>query len=253
MRIRAPTKRRIAMLSRIFNRWRAELVTAPVACKDQRKARPLSYGPQIESLEDRMLLATDTWTGLGGNANWSNPANWSSGVAPSPGDDLIFDAPAARFASNDFATGTSFHSFRFGQINQQDFTIDGSAVLLTGGIQSAVGPGHAVHISLDQLTLAADQTFGGNLEFHRTVNQNGFKLTCTGTSSSLDVFLGTFNANGTVVGGAIIFSGQFSLVGPTTLFSTTGHFEVQSDFNLNGFDLTLDGTFTDPVPELNSG
>ena len=49
--------------------------------KDSRKkAREL----RIETLEDKVLLAVDTWVGGGSNNHWSNAANWQAGVAPTP-------------------------------------------------------------------------------------------------------------------------------------------------------------------------
>ena len=43
---------------------------------------------QMEALEDRTLLSTDTWTGLGGNNLYSNAMNWSSGV-PNSGQSVV--------------------------------------------------------------------------------------------------------------------------------------------------------------------
>src|SRR5260221_1171804 len=34
--------------------------------------------------------SSKTWTGAGGNALWSNGANWAGGGAPKNGDDLVF-------------------------------------------------------------------------------------------------------------------------------------------------------------------
>jgi hypothetical protein len=39
---------------------------------------------------------TFVWSGLGGNANLSNPANWVGGVAPPPGADLVFPDTATQ-------------------------------------------------------------------------------------------------------------------------------------------------------------
>jgi autotransporter-associated beta strand protein len=72
-----------------------------------------------EQLEDRLAPATFTWTGgstgTGANANWSNPANWQGGVAPSTGViDLVFPAGASRLNNfNDLAAGTVINSITF--------------------------------------------------------------------------------------------------------------------------------------------
>lgn len=39
----------------------------------------------------KALAATKTWTGAGGNCNFSTAGNWSPSGAPSTGDDLVFD------------------------------------------------------------------------------------------------------------------------------------------------------------------
>src|SRR5262249_17385781 len=95
-----------AMLSRIFTRRPAGSVMTPVVRKDQAK-RP-SFRPQLESLEERMLLATDTWTGAGGTPNWSNPANWDTGHAPQNGDDLNINT--LQVLTNDLTPGMILHT-----------------------------------------------------------------------------------------------------------------------------------------------
>jgi hypothetical protein len=83
----------------------------------KKKVPQRSYRPQIEALEERRLLSTDTWTGNGGaNGNWSNSANWDNGV-PNPGDDLVFITTfnTTPPAIDDLAPGTTFHSMTFNQ------------------------------------------------------------------------------------------------------------------------------------------
>jgi autotransporter-associated beta strand protein len=54
-----------------------------------RKQRRLA----LEPLEDRVVPATDSWTGGAGlaNLNWSATANWSLGRAPISGDNVVFN------------------------------------------------------------------------------------------------------------------------------------------------------------------
>ena len=48
------------------------------------------------------LLAADaaicTWSNAGGTGLWSTPANWSGGVVPEPGDDVVFDGAVSQAA-----------------------------------------------------------------------------------------------------------------------------------------------------------
>ena len=101
--------------------------------KDSRnRAREL----RIETLEDKVLLAVDTWVGGGGNNHWSNAANWLSGVAPSGGDQLIFQGTSLTSTQNDLTAGTSFQSLEF---QSASFSIAGNSFTVTGGITTDSG------------------------------------------------------------------------------------------------------------------
>ncbi len=45
----------------------------------------------VESLEARELLASISWSGLGGDSLWSNPLNWTRNQLPAQGDDVYID------------------------------------------------------------------------------------------------------------------------------------------------------------------
>ena len=90
----------------------------------------------IGALTDTAQAATRTWTGGGGDANWSNAGNWSGG-APVAGDDLVFPSGVTnKFNSNDFAQGTIF-----GSITVQDggYTMGGNSIE-TDQITVVAGP-----------------------------------------------------------------------------------------------------------------
>ena len=53
----------------------------------------------LEQLEVRLVLSTSTWSGLGGDANWSTPGNWDT--VPTAGSDIKFPAGAAQMANTD--------------------------------------------------------------------------------------------------------------------------------------------------------
>ena len=56
-------------------------------------------------------VPTCTWSGDGGDNNWSDGANWVGGDAPTDGASLLFPDGAARLASND-DLGAGFQSIR---------------------------------------------------------------------------------------------------------------------------------------------
>ncbi len=47
---------------------------------------------QVEHLEERLVLATITWTGAGASDLFSNPDNWDTNTVPVNGDDVIINA-----------------------------------------------------------------------------------------------------------------------------------------------------------------
>jgi hypothetical protein len=59
----------------------------------ERLGRPLAR-PEVEPLEDRLLLSTFWWIGSKANTNWSTPANWATdarpGLLPTISDTVIF-------------------------------------------------------------------------------------------------------------------------------------------------------------------
>ena len=65
-----------------------------ISCKRQRSlAHRLSQSANfvIEALERRVLLSAVVWTGAAGDGQWTTPGNWSAGMLPGPGDDVIID------------------------------------------------------------------------------------------------------------------------------------------------------------------
>ena len=105
------------------------------------------------------LAATKTWTGGGGDDNWTTGANWG-GTAPAAGDDLVFPAGAPRAATsfNNFTVGTSFNSITFNG-SGAGYTIDGNRIALVAGITSSATGAHTDTLNTN-LTLSANQAVG---------------------------------------------------------------------------------------------
>lgn len=91
-----------------------------------------SYRLRLEALEDRVLPATRTWTGLAADSHWTSAANWDGGVtAPAAGDTLVFPEGAPRSSNvNDFPVDTAFGTITLGP----GYTITGHEIMLSGGI-----------------------------------------------------------------------------------------------------------------------
>src|SRR5438270_901865 len=76
------------------------------------------------------LADTKTWMGqFLGDRFWTTPGNWVGGVAPVPGDDLVFPANAIHFVTtNDFPDGTMFNSITIQASGYTLNTVSGNAV-----------------------------------------------------------------------------------------------------------------------------
>ncbi|MFN3409171.1 MAG: beta strand repeat-containing protein [Limisphaerales bacterium] len=75
--------------------------------------------------------ATRTWTG-NVNGNWSTGLNWSGGLPPASGDDLVFPAGAARTTvTNNFSPNRPFNSITF----LAPYTVHGESLILTNGLR----------------------------------------------------------------------------------------------------------------------
>jgi autotransporter-associated beta strand protein len=165
--------------------------------------------------------STRTWSGLGPDNLWSDPANWRENQAPDPGDDLFFPDGAARMmtGTNDFVPGTSFNSINFSGA-AGGYELEGNGVTLTNGIMGNAGPSR---IDLSGITLAGAQTFqAGNasMGISSSINLNGFTLTLDGSQSipGGDVLSGTISAGGAIIKNGV---GTWQLSGANTFTGAT--------------------------------
>src|SRR6185437_887789 len=166
-----------------------------------KQACDLAYG--IEWLESRVMLAADLWVGGGADNHWSTGANWARGVAPRPGDDLIFPVTARTTTTtlNDYAAGTPFNSI---MLKGSGYAITGNAISLTTGITAANAPGAANADSVNlNITMASSQSIldgnaGASLTLGGTIDTGAF-LTLTFDGSGSTVVNSTISGTGSIV------------------------------------------------------
>lgn len=103
--------------------------------------------------------AERVWTGGGGNALWSNPANWDSG-APAAGDTLVFGASSVRDITNNLTAGTPFAGITFPAGSGGKYTLNGNALSLEGGITTFSG--YTPEIALPLILGTDCQCLGSN-------------------------------------------------------------------------------------------
>lgn len=162
--------------------------------------------------------STRTWTGAGASSNWSEAANWDSGV-PAPGDTLVFPNGAARKTNtNDLASGTAFATVRFTgdgyrlQGNAFDVTVELRNEAPSGEtnvVEMAVGGAGGVAQVSGRMALTGANTYTG-----ATAITGGALLVTSDTA------LGAIGAGTTVSAGATLQLSGFTDIGTEPVLLT---------------------------------
>jgi len=176
---------------------------------------------------------TATWIGGGANTYWTTPGNWEGGVAPSPGDNLLFKG-GYPVSTNNFPAGTAFASIRF---------VGGATTMTLRGNQVALGSGG---ISADDsfdpdnitvalpIRLALNQTFtignaltnASQITYSGAIDLNGRTLTFAATPGARGPqrLTGALSGAGSIIvaGGdpvycSVVFAGTNTSTGRTTV------------------------------------
>ena len=168
------------------------------------------------------FAATRTWTGAGGDANWTTAANWG-GIAPSAGDDLVFPGGAAQIINNnDFAAGTQFNSIAFNG-SSGGYNLNGNAIRLMAGLAASNSAGtNFVDVAIQA---AASQTFldstpyPDDLIVSGSIDMGAYSLTLA-PSSGASLWTGAISGSGGVTAsgsGLTNIYGACTYTGPTTV------------------------------------
>ncbi|HEV8589467.1 MAG TPA: autotransporter-associated beta strand repeat-containing protein [Pyrinomonadaceae bacterium] len=185
--------------------------------------------------------ATRTWTGGGGDNNWTTAANWG-GTAPASGDSLVFPSGAARLSNtNNFAGGTSFNSIT---ISGSGYTLGGNSIALGAGGLSDTNTSGSNTITL-AISMSATRTY--------SISNAAETLTISGIISGSGGL--TMSGNGTLVlSGADTFTGATTISNGSTLIAaannalgTTGGATTVSSGGTLGFQGSINYSTTEAV------
>jgi fibronectin-binding autotransporter adhesin len=181
---------------------------------------------------------TFAWTGLGADANWTTPGNWSgAGAVPLAGDTLIFGPGATqKTANNNFPSATQFAALCF---QDSGYTITGNNLKLSAGISSTSTAGGTDTVAVN-VALTATETFNiaGNTLIDVTGAISGTLLgitkTATGTLAYDSPAGNTYTGLTTVSGGTLQLNTSNQIADTASLTVNVG-----AVFDLNGHDETL--------------
>jgi hypothetical protein len=215
--------------------------------------------PFLEELENRLAPAAVSWTGMGGDLNWSDKMNWSNMLVPTSSDDVTINIAVAgainvnggAFAVrslNDttaalaIAPGGSLSLAAVAAISTfgQSVTVSGQGSLSVGADATIQISPHVTLTDNGTLTFASGDSvnLAGNVSTQQIVVGNGGLFTATSS---------TFTASGFENTGLIIVKGGGHLMASNTTFdSSLNQLDLNSgsilnagDFSGNSFDCPL--------------
>lgn len=128
------------------------------------------------SLGSTASAATRTWTG-GTSGMWSTAGNWSGGVAPLPGDDLVFPVVASNRAMTNDLVAASFATVAF---TGDGYSLGGNLVELENLAFSSVTTGAALTLPIRLGSIATISTAGAPVKLSGALDLMGFGLTVLG-------------------------------------------------------------------------
>ncbi len=145
--------------------------------------------------------ATITWTGGGGDANWSTGLNWG-GTAPAAGDDLVFAGSARPASTNDLPAATSFASLTF-SAGCAACTIGGNQITLAGSLTNNSANLQTLTLAMVVAAARTINCASGDVAFSGVVSGSG-GLTKTGAGTLTLGGTSTYSGGTTISAGTVV-------------------------------------------------
>jgi fibronectin-binding autotransporter adhesin len=151
-----------------------------------------------------LTAATATWTGAGGDNNWSTAANWG-GTAPTAGDSLVFAGSTRLTANNDLTVDTSFASVTFAS-GAGAFMVSGNRIILAGNLTNSSATGQTIALAMIVTGATTITCTSAAMTLNGIVSGAG-SLTTAGASTL------TFGVDNTYSGGTTVSAGTVNAAG----------------------------------------
>ena len=176
---------------------------------------------ELEGLEVRLVLSISTWTGMGGDANWSTAANWDVPPTSGAGTELLFPPSALQQTNvDDLGPNQSFGPLVFSGSGYSISASNGSTASFT---------------SIDSSQTSASNTFDVPISL-----PSATIVTVDNPTATL------------VMGGVISGSNPLTSAGDGTLDLTADN-TYTGDTTVNSGTLLVDGSQTASAVTVNSG
>ena len=188
--------------------------------------------------------ATATWTGGGGDNNWTTGANWG-GIAPTAGDDLVFPAGALRLSNtNNYAAGTAFNSIT---ISGTGYTLAGNSIALGAGgiVANGAGASNTISAPFTLTAITSVVNTSATLTLSGTVATAGFTITYDGTGAT-SKSAGAISGTGGVTkdgAGTLTFGVANSYTGATTINVGTLRLSIANGVGASAVTVASGATF----------
>ena len=202
-------------------------------------------------LEDRTLLSAVTWTGLGGDSNWSNGSNWDTANAPGANDTVTIGAGASVNLDTNvdvqdlIINGTLVGGIFDIQVSE-DLSVGAVGVFSSSGEITLDGNQHA-NIAIDASATVSIQDLTIHKGNYSTVNiGEDFQVNGDLTLENLGAISGPgkilVNQNVTTYDTSVSGNGTIVMNGVGTLAAGVNAGDI-SNLEITG-DVTIDGTHT---------
>jgi len=179
--------------------------------------------------------AERTWTGGGGDAKWSTPANWG-GTAPTANDTLVFSGAAYVANTNDLADDTPFAGITFSGTSA--FTLNGKRIILGGDVTNLSAGAQTVNLPIALQETRVFNSSNGAITVNGALSGAG-GLTKTGPQTL------TLTASNSYDGVTTVNNGMLAITHDFALGSTNGDTLVNSkSVAVGGGFLQLSGNIT---------
>jgi Ca2+-binding RTX toxin-like protein len=193
--------------------------------------------PNIESLEERALLAVVTWDGEGGDNLWENPLNWDTDELPTAVDDVVIAGLPS--SGGTFVTLNSLQQIKSLRLAGKELVSSGFVYLYLNSLPAALEVTEAIELTNSEMRLTGTTVSAAAVVLGESSALFGVGTTIFGDVVNDEGRLGWNNTG--VPLGPLIIDGNYTqaataqfLAKVDAIANTSGQVQVTGNAALNG-------------------